>query len=163
MTLYTVLLFYSLSLSGRAGSGLGADTAGRHLPPDALLTPDCPFSEDKCSSTFRVSCLQILDQSFVSVFPASNAGTPGGEATALPSGLHASSCTHGSKGCPLRRPLLAGPHSGPEPQVSMLGWNKGVNIYNFIPVVRREGQQMRFFMVTQMYILITATFTGSVL
>lgn len=49
------------------------------------------------------------------------------------------------QGCPARRPLLAGPHSGPEPQVSMLGWNKGVNIYNFIPVVRREGQQNAVF------------------
>lgn len=135
MTLYTVLLFYSLSLSRRAGSSFQGRHSGagicRPMPYSHLTVPSLRTSALQLSGF--PFFLQILDQSFVSVFfPASNAGTPGGEATALPSGLHASSCTHGSKGCPARRPLLAGPHSGPEPQVSMLGWNKGVNIYNFL-------------------------------
>lgn len=82
--------------------------------------------------TFRVPFfLQILDQSFVCFLSTSNAGTLGGGTTA--SSSVALSCTLGPRGLPARRPRAGRPlPRGLDPWVSVLGWDKGVNIYHFL-------------------------------
>ena len=135
MTLYTVLLFYSLSLSRRAGSSFQGRHSGagicRPMPYSHLTVLSLRTSALQLSGFLFF--LQILDQSFVSVFllplmlgpqvvgqqPSPPVLTPRPALTGPRGALHAGLCW----------PALT---SGPGPQVSMSGWNKGVNIYNFL-------------------------------
>lgn len=141
MTLYTVLLFYSLAVSCRAGSSFQGRHSGAGKAPgreaqalsetSRCLTPSCPLVR---TGALKLSgflfFLKILDQSFVSASCLPLLLGPQ-EVGQLPFRLSASSCIR-VQGAPCADLVLVSSPFGAWTSNFRVGWNKGVNIYNFL-------------------------------
>lgn len=163
MTLHTVLFYFIpcnevagqdlVSRAGRLGAGAGAPVLPM-TPPDALLTPNlssCGGTSALKRSGFPLSCrfwTKVCFLGFLFSFffffclpltlGPQKVGQRPPSLNCLPHiVLH--SRVQGA-------PVLASPSLGPGPSESVLGWNKGVNIYNFfIPVVKRGAANVVFY------------------